>query len=333
LPIFEPANLQSKTQTKYMRGLLQNKKASTQFLLLVCVAVVSFIILGVLIGAQVLSVVTGVSILEMSDPQNMDASNTSIIHFIRGMSLIQFITLFIIPVFFCVRLFSNNTRQYLGFQKPYDVRFIVAGLLLMILSYPLVQWLGNLNQNINFPDSWEAWFRKTEESAGATTNALLSRRTVKDLLLNIFFIAVLAGVGEELLFRGLVQRLFIRMFKSPLAGIIVTAILFSAMHVQFFGFFPRLLLGICLGMIYWYSGSLWLAIAAHIMYNATIILLIYFDLIGTEAPTGISKGLILPGTISLIAVLLIIAWMKKTSPVSYERVYAADDLAVKDHPF
>ena len=116
--------------------------------------------------------------------------------------------------------------------------------------------------------------KASEESAAKQIEFMLKRNTVQDLLLNLVLVAVFAGVGEELFFRGVLQRLFIKLFKNPWAGILVTAFIFSAIHFQFYGFIPRFILGILLGLIYWYSGSLWPAIIAHFAYDAFAVIMI-----------------------------------------------------------
>jgi uncharacterized protein len=132
----------------------------------------------------------------------------------------------------------------------------------------------------------------------------------------------------------MVQRILIRLFRSPWAGIIVTAIIFSAMHMQFYGFLPRLMLGILLGVIFWYSGSLWVAILAHFLYDAVIIILAYFnpEMLDEKNKTEFNN-LAMAGMVSLAVVVLLIIWMKKRSTVTYEQVYATDNIPVKNHPF
>lgn len=79
----------------------------------------------------------------------------------------------------------------------------------------MVQWLGEINRAIEFPSELTNWIRSKEDEANETVKALLSRHTIKDLLLNLFFVAGLAAVGEELLFRGVVQRIFVRQLDRP----------------------------------------------------------------------------------------------------------------------
>ena len=315
-----------------MKGLLKSKPAGNQFLLLISIALVSFFLLG-MVGTAILSSMSGIKLTELGDSSKWDYSKPGTITFIRGMQVIQFIALFLIPSFICARLFSTDTKKYLGLVKPSINLYFIVGIAVMIVAIPLVNWLGALNKNIVFPQEIEQWMRSSEDEAAKTTQALLSKHTITDLVLNVILIAGLAAVGEELLFRGMVQRLLIKMFKSPWPGIIITAILFSTMHMQFYGFFPRLLLGILLGAIYWYSGSLWTAILAHFVYDALLIVLVYFNPEMLKDDTVVkTSSLALAGSISFVLVVLLIEWMRKKTRATYDEAYA-DDEPAKNKPF
>lgn len=295
---------------------------------------VSFFLLG-LLGTVILSAITGINIAEFSDSAKMDFSKPGMITFIRGMQVIQFVSLFLVPPFICAKLFSTNTKQYLGLKQPSNGVYFFAGIAIMIVALPLVNWLGEINRNIPFPASWQDWMKNGEEEAARTVKALLSKHTVQDLILNIICIAGLAAVGEELLFRGGAQRLLIKIFKNHWAGIIVAAFLFSAMHMQFYGFLPRFVLGILLGALYWYSGSLWVAIAAHFVYDALLIVLTYFNPEMLNEGSGVAEAnnLALGGSISFVLVIILFEWIRRKSTVTYTEVYADDDVPVKDNPF
>ena len=158
---------------------------------------------------------------------------------------------------------------------------------------------------------------------------MLGKRTMSELIMNIIFISVFAGIGEELLFRGVLQRLFIKATKNPWIGIIITAFFFSAMHLQFFGFIPRFLMGILLGAVYWYSGSLIVTMVAHFFYDALIIILVYFNpqmLENNEATMFEGSSLLITTIISAALVGLMIWFMKKNSVVTYDNVYRNDEI-------
>ena len=121
----------------------------------------------------------------------------------------------------------------------------------------------------------EQWMRDMETQLMELTVFLTDFQSIPELLTGILVIGVFAGVGEELFFRGLIQPKMQVYFRSPHWGIWVTAFIFSAIHAQFFGFFPRLFLGALFGYLYHYTGSLFYPILGHILNNALTLLLVY----------------------------------------------------------
>jgi membrane protease YdiL (CAAX protease family) len=179
------------------------------------------------------------------------------------------------------------------------------------------------------------WMKGMEEEATKQIAAMLKIHTPVELLKNIVFIALFAGVGEELFFRGILQRMFIRMTKNPWIGIILTAVIFSGIHFQFYGFFPRLLLGILLGAIYWYSGSLWVAILVHFLYDAAVIVIIYFNPQLLQSPeAGLMQQAGTPSIFVALASLgftiMLLLQMHKQSVASYNAIYSDDFPQKKD---
>lgn len=316
-----------------MKGLLKSKRPSTQFLLLICFALASFFLVG-LLGTVLLSRISGMSLQDMSESSKWDYNSETLVTVIRGMQFIQFIALFIIPSFLCAWLYSTNSREYLGLRPPSRPVYFLAGIAVLLLALPLVNLLGEWNRGIPFPSGLAQWMKEQEEEAAKSIKALLSRHSIQDLAWNIISIAGLAAVGEELLFRGMVQRLLIKWFKSPWAGILVAAFLFSAMHVQFYGFLPRFVLGILLGAVYWYSGSLWTAILAHFVYDAFLIVLVYFNPASLNDENSLNvSGLAFVAVLSGAAVGALLWWMRSKSSTRFEEVYAPDAEPLKDHPF
>jgi len=312
---------------------MKSKSALNQFLVLVSLVLVSFFVVG-MIGTLALAAINGTGIKELADLSKVDMSKPGMANFLRGMQLVQFISMFIVPVWIASWLFSDNRKKYLWLKQPAHTGFYLAGIAILLAAIPFTNWLGQLNQAIPFPSGMDKWMRAQEDDAAKTIQALLSRHTITDLLMNLVFIAGLAAVGEELLFRGMAQRLLIKIFKNPWTGIIVSAAIFSAMHMQFFGFLPRFALGILLGAIYWYSGSLWVAMLAHFIYDAALITLAWFypEMLNEDKSQSIGN-LALAGSVSLLLVILLWVWMKNKSNTSYETVYAEDRVPVKDNPF
>jgi membrane protease YdiL (CAAX protease family) len=119
--------------------------------------------------------------------------------------------------------------------------------------------------------------RNSENTAQKLTDAFLAANTWGGLLINMVMVAVLAAVGEELIFRGILVRLFREWTGNVHLAVIIPALLFSALHLQFYGFFGRLVLGIILGYLLVWSGSLWVPITVHFLNNAMAVVVSFLD--------------------------------------------------------
>jgi membrane protease YdiL (CAAX protease family) len=311
-----------------MKGLFQHKTAGQQFFLLLSLSLFSFFVIG-LLGTYALTIITGISLEQVGALDTLDPKHPWLPFFIRGMQAVQFIGLFLVPSWFAGKYFTTQSASsYLGLRKPNYPGFWLVGTFAILIALPMVQWLGEINRAIEFPSELTNWIRSKEDEANETVKALLSRHTVKDLLLNLFFVAGLAAVGEELLFRGVVQRIFVRQFGQAWPAIIFSAFLFAALHMQFYGFFPRLALGILLGAIYWYSGSLWVAILAHFVYDAILITLVYFNpAMLNDEPVVSQEALLYSGLLSALMVTMNLHWMvKHGNPVSDEQIETEEEI-------
>lgn len=291
-----------------MKGLLAHRSPLNQLLTLVGIALFCFFTIG-LLGTIALQAITGLSVEAISNLSPEAIRKPGVLTFLRGMQLVQFIGLFLVPCLIGAHLFSKEPNRFLGLRTPNLAAFWFWSILIMLISLPCIQFVGELNQRIVFPGGLKDWFQSQEQTAENTVNALLSVDTPTDLLLNIIFIAALAGIGEELLFRGLIQRLLSRRFGTWM-GIVIAAALFSGMHLQFYGFFPRFLLGVVLGILYAYSGSLWVAMLAHFFYDAMLITAAYLnpDLLEKESALPLIQ-LMLPALISLLLSVWVIRQM------------------------
>jgi CAAX protease family protein len=312
---------------------LRTRPAWAQLLIFLGMAFGIFIILS-FIGVMILSNMTGIKLLEIGDVSKWDLAKPGMINFMRGMLIIQFVGLFLVPTFLFAIFSDRRPAKYLGLRVVPAI-YILLGVALLFVAIPLVELTGVFNHDF-IPETTRIgkWMKKSEDDAARQLVFLLKRNTPRDLLLNVIFIAAFAGIGEELFFRGVLQRIFIKLFKSPLAGIIVTAIIFSAIHMQFYGFIPRFILGILLGFIYWYSGSLWPAIIAHFVYDAFFIVLVYFNpsLATQDSPAFTAGNQTVMALFSLVLVSGIIYLMKKKSTTRYADVYA-DDVVKETTPF
>ena len=201
---------------------------------------------------------------------------------IEGMKLFQLfsaIGLFLVPPLVYGLISNKKTTEVLSLNrlnKPFNFLLI---LLLMILSTPFISWIIELNANMILPDflnGVEQWMRASESQAEELTKTFLTFNGIGSLFYILIIVVVVPAIGEELLFRGVFQKIFINWTKNAHLGIWITAILFSALHLQFFGFFPRLLLGLLFGYIFLWSKSLWVPIFGHFINNGSVVIASYF---------------------------------------------------------
>ncbi|HKR05068.1 MAG TPA: CPBP family intramembrane glutamic endopeptidase, partial [Bacteroidia bacterium] len=151
-------------------------------------------------------------------------------------------------------------------------------IIILFASMPFINWMVEINGYLKLPSSLasvEQWMKRSEDEAARLTEAFLAGTSITSLLSNIFIVALLPALGEELFFRGIMQKIFLQMTKNNHAAILITATIFSAIHLQFYGFLPRMVLGIFLGYLLVWSGSLWLPMLAHFINNAAAVVLTF----------------------------------------------------------
>ncbi len=213
----------------------------------------------------------------------------------RLFQLLAAIGTFIVPSWLAALLFSHDAAQYLGMKVKPAVSACMLAAGILIVAIPLINWMMQLNSSLHLPasmQSLEAWMLASEKQAEKITGLMLGTASWSTLLVNLLVIAVVPAIGEELLFRAVIQKQFIALMNNRVAAVIFTSILFSALHMQFYGFLPRFALGIFLGFLYLQSGSIWLPVWAHFFNNAAAVILTWTasrqkisfnpDTIGTE---------------------------------------------------
>ena len=187
------------------------------------------------------------------------------------MRLISAICTFLLPSIAMAWTCSDNPRHYLSVKKITDGRIWILTLVCMFLFSPVINLLGLLNKQMELPAFMapiEEWMRAQETLAEQLTTILLSSDSVWVILANLIVIAVTAGITEEFLFRGALQRVIGKWTSNPHTIIWVAAILFSAFHLQFYGFLPRMILGAYFGYLLYWSKSIWIPVFAHFVNNA-----------------------------------------------------------------
>lgn len=245
---------------------------------------------------------------------NGDLSDISSIKLAQFM---QSLGLFVIPPFLLAYLWSEKPLQYLQIERKPVSKDVLLAVIIMLSAVPAINLLGELNHAIPFPDSL-SWLENQlvdlEKRAEDLTFRMLDVDTVGGLLINLGLIAIIPAIGEELFFRGVIQQLLQNKLKAH-AAVWITAIIFSAIHFQFFGFIPRMLMGALLGYMFLWTGNIWVPVAAHFTNNAAAVLYYYFKGDGLQQAIDLENigksDTYIAGIISMVLVAMLIFYFRK----------------------
>ena len=208
------------------------------------------------------TLMSGLSVSGMDTPEGLA--------FLKYFQVVQSIGLFVVPPIVIAWLYHGNISEYLLLNKTTSLPNYVYAVLAVLTLIPLINFMGEINSQMKFPESLsgiEDWMRTMEDAAEVMVKKFMKVESISGLLFNIFMIAILPALGEELMFRGVIQRIFTNWSKNYHWGIWITAFLFSAMHMQFYGFLPRMALGAMFGYLLVWSGTMWVPILAHFANN------------------------------------------------------------------
>jgi membrane protease YdiL (CAAX protease family) len=232
---------------------------------------------GYLIGASIIVGLFGMDILMEVARLNLSNPNAT-----TGLWILQIIST-TIPILIASLVFAfyvvKAPAEYLKTGFKFHWLLPVLVLFIMLISSPLIECLSNINQKLDLPpilNNLEKWMRDTEAQARRVTEVFLQMKTIPQLLFNLLIVGLATSVVEEFMFRGCIQTILFKWLNNQHAAIWITAALFSAFHMEFFGFLPRMMLGVLFGYFVYYSGSIWTAVWAHFINNGTAVVASYF---------------------------------------------------------
>jgi len=289
------------------------RKYGLQLLMFLIVAVLCWLFFQI-IGIVILLSFADISLAELAQINEFKQNENG--YFILFTLLItQSIGLFIAPSLIFTRLIKEPNDPFLPFTAKKLGRFILLLPIFVIAGIVIVSFMGELNMKLNLPQ----YFHDMEDQATETIEYLLSFNSTTQIITTTLLMAVVPAIGEELFFRGIIQKILVKWTKSNWQAILITAFIFSAIHFQFLTFLPRFFMGIMLGYLLVWSRSLWVPILAHFLHNFISII------IGTQtiehkidAPEAINHWLVFGSTIILIVVSY---WYYST----YKKYYVPED--------
>ena len=258
-----------------------------------------------------LGVTTLFTMLGIMSWQLLTGGDASTIESLKILQFFQSLGMFVIPPFILAYFWNSKPLTHLHLTAKTPFKYYLIVVLIMVLLIPFINLLTDINHQLVLPESL-AWLEKeiklAEEQSNHLTEQFLSGSGMKVLFFNILLIAIMPALGEELFFRGSIFNI-VRQWKGAVVAIWLTAAIFSAIHFQFYGFVPRLLLGAFFGYLLLWSGNMWLPILAHFVNNLMAVVFFYLknngyqvmdiDTIGTG--TTIWLGFV-SGTVCVITV-------------------------------
>lgn len=294
------------TQRRY---LLDGMHPFFQIVLLASLTLV-FSVLFTLLAMYLVRPLFGVTAIDtlmqdaIANPESIAANMNSVnaMKFLQGMASVG--TFLIPPIVFAFLKFPDG--DFLRIRRHTSLVFVVLGMFILLTSTPFIDFTYRLNQWVTFPASFSEFEKAMKESTEANeklTLLFLKAPTAADLLINLLVIAIIPAIGEELMFRGVGQQIVREWTKNWHSAIWITAAVFSFVHMDFYGFLPRLLLGALLGYLFVWSGTLWVPIIAHAFNNGAQVLLAYLHEHGI-IQYDITEETLLPSYVIIISAAL-----------------------------
>ena len=248
-----------------LKGILKDKSDSLKLFYFFLIVIISSFV-GILISSII-------------SPTEIDSLLNENIFRLKMSQLIASLFIFIVPSVVLSYFTFNESLNIFGFKRGLKRQNLQIILLIMIFIQPFVIFCVQINSSVldSISEYIPAIYKQMkimEDRATELTEFLLQMNTIGDLFFNIFLIALIPAIGEELFFRGIIQQK-LKNILTPHLSVFITSFIFSAIHFQFFGFLPRFFLGMILGYLFLYSRNLWTSIFAHFINNALGVLLMY----------------------------------------------------------
>jgi len=299
-----------------LRGVYSNLNNFSKFILLL-ILVFSFLLFSTLIGILMLVPFYGTGVISLlSTP---DFSDPSAVNALKAIQVVNMAGGLMFPAVVYLWFSTPDSKSFNVFKKSAPVFPILLSAILIVLAQPLIGLANEFNSYLNLPEGLafiENWMKKAEEQGAMVTEAFLSTTSLSGLLINIFMIAILPAFAEEILFRGVLANLFRSWTQNIHLAVFLSSFVFAAIHMQFYGFLPRFLLGSALGYLFFWSGSLWLPIAAHFANNFLSVIIEFLyrkGIILTDAENFGMNNAPLLLVISIASVAGILYYIYKTS--------------------
>lgn len=299
------------------------------------------IILGLTLGGFLASLVLSALIWLMMEGAVVPSTPEEMLQpkFYNVLMVLQAVStflIFFIPACLFAIICYKRPAKFLGFNLNINLAQVLLAIGILILAFPLSGALGELNEKLPIPQNWAVKFRSWEISREAEEAALIQINTFPKYLISLLIIGLLPALFEETYFRATIQNLFTRWFKGPWVAIILTSLIFSGIHGSYYGFLVRFGLGAILGSVFYYSGSLWLSILIHFLFNSIQVTQLY-EMKGLKQAKDVQQNFPLwMGVAALLLLIFLFTVFKRISAsrlAKYPEAEYSKETTVSDDDF
>ncbi len=315
------------------QNLVSDRTPLVSLLRILLNVLLGFIIVGPLLGLAVASAFYDGDLL--ADVQHLTGQEGFTEALLLMQGIVTLIGLIVFPLIYITQLERKPLNAF--FPSQPQIVLILLAVALLGLAFPItISPLAEWNANLKFPEflsGFERWATQEEERLGKLTAAITDFKSLGQMLFGLVVIALLPAIGEELVFRGMIQHELWRGTAKIHLAIWISAIIFSAIHMQFYGFLPRLLLGALFGYLYYWSGNLAVPIFAHFVNNAFGVVMMYLHnieatSIDVESVDAAPLQLVVPALLVTIGLLYYIwKYFQDNPPRPFESSNLQEPLA------
>ena len=281
--------------------------------------VLALLLLALFLSVDAGSAVTLLNLLITHPDQVPDGWNAMMI--LQG--TVHFFS-YLLPALLYWVFIERRTLQNLGSREIPELKIWLLALASVLIFIPLNSKFIEWNAAMKLPDAFsglEVWMREKEDKLAVLTDFLTSYNKFSQLLIALFVVVLLPALGEEALFRGIIQKKLFQQWGNFHLAIWISAAIFSAIHFQFYGFLPRMLLGALFGYLYYWTGSLWIAILAHFLNNGFVLVMVYLYNIKTlDVNIEETKSMPLPIVLASLVLTAIVLFIIKNASLKHKTI-------------
>ncbi|MBP7478413.1 MAG: CPBP family intramembrane metalloprotease [Chitinophagales bacterium] len=263
-----------------------------------------------LLGVAVSSVIISASLSDYRFSELISNFDEHPFELLASQAIIHLCVFILAPIAFITFIEKESIKLYLGLNSPINKSVIFYSIVLLLSIQAITSSAAEYSKLLPLGDTIHRIFLENQTANDAFTKAILEDTSISMFILQIITMGLLAGIGEEMVFRGIFQRLFHQWSKNIHFSIVFSAILFAVFHGLIYNIFGIVIIGIIFGYIYYFTGNLWITIGLHILNNSAIVVISYLNAKGL-IDFDISETNIFSGIEISISVLITIFAMQR----------------------